>query len=295
MPALSKDAELELLKDAIGKIGDQTDWQPFLDKVSEFLDCKACAAEYLSSGFATGRFTGLAHAEAFKDFLSSPVYHQGVTAFKFLLELAQSGAVYRIHEGHLSKLDAPLRAHTNESEAPSEPVFVSVIRDGSGQNLVFGLLFEGASPEKAASAETVLAFSKVSKILETCFEAITNMDSLKRESRIQQAFANHCTVPTVLATSQRVVIAEHENGLSALAELDVAFSISGRLQIRNRDLELLLSEALKEPVPSKVQNKSGQKRDGRSDNTLSRLGLCLRDRTGNLNRGHDRSGLGRHT
>jgi hypothetical protein len=106
MPNLSKDAELDLLEDALGKITTHTDWLPFLDKVSGVFESKACAAEYLNDGFATGRFTGPAHAEAFRDFLSSASYHAGVSAFKYLLELAEPDAVYRIHQGHISKLDA---------------------------------------------------------------------------------------------------------------------------------------------------------------------------------------------
>ncbi|WP_428527864.1 helix-turn-helix transcriptional regulator [Roseibium sp.] len=284
MPSLSKDAELELLKEAFGKIGDQTDWQPFLDKVSEFLNCKACAAEYLSSGFATGRFTGLAHADAFKDFLSGPVHHQGVPAFKFLLELAQTGAVYQIHEGHISKLDAPDTSLTSGIEASSRSAIIRIIRDSSGSTMMFGLRFDGVSLAETTSAETVLAFTKVSKILETCFEAISNIDSLKRKSRIQQAFANHCTVPSVLVNRQRIVIAEHENGLSVLADLDVGLMARGKLQIRNRELEMLLSDISSAPPTARVPHKTGQKQDTKSESALFRSGFCLRDQSGNLNR-----------
>jgi hypothetical protein len=109
--------------------------------------------------------------------------------------------------------------------------------------MIFGLLFDDASPVETTSAETVLAFSKVAKILETCFGALTNIDMLKTQSRIQRAFANHCAVPSVLINRQRLVMAEHENGLSVLADLDVGLVAGGKLQIRNRELEMLLSRS----------------------------------------------------
>jgi hypothetical protein len=227
MPNLRKDAELDLLEDALGKITTHTDWLPFLDKVSGLFDCYACAAEYLDDGIATGRFTGPAHAEAFRDFLSSASYHAGVTAFKYLLELAEPDAVYVVHQGHISKLDVPGISLTSGNEVSSQSAIISITRNSSGLTMIFGLLFDDASPVETTSAETVLAFSKVAKILETCFGAITNIDMLKRQSRIQLAFANHCAVPSVLINRQRRVMAEHENGLSVLADLDVGWWPAG--------------------------------------------------------------------
>ncbi|EEE47493.1 helix-turn-helix transcriptional regulator [Roseibium alexandrii] len=284
MPNLRKDAELDLLEDALGKITTHTDWLPFLDKVSGLFDCYAYAAEYLDDGFATGRFTGPAHAEAFRDFLSSASYHAGVTAFKYLLELAEPDAVYVVHQGHISKLDAPGISLTSGNEVSSQSAIISITRNSSGLTMIFGLLFDDASPVETASAETVLAFSKVAKILETCFGAITNIDMLKRQSRIQRAFANHCAVPSVIINRQRRVMAEHENGLSVLADLDVGLVAGGKLQIRNRELEMLLSDMPSAPSSAKAPHKTGQNQDAKSDSSLSRSGFCLRDRSGNLNR-----------
>ncbi|MBO9417938.1 hypothetical protein J7481_00410 [Labrenzia sp. R4_2] len=284
MPNLSKDAELDLLEDGLGKITTHTDWLPFLDKVSRVFGSKACAAEYLNDGFATGRFTGPAHAEAFRDFLNSASYHAGVSAFKYLLELAEPDAVYRIHQGHISKLEAAAKSLTNENEVSSQSAIISITRDSSGLTVIFGLLFDDASPVETTSAETVLAFSKVAKILKTCFGALTNIYMLKTQSRIQRAFANHCAVPSVLINKQRLVIAEHENGLSALADLDVGLVTGGKLQIRNRELEMLLSEISSAPISARDEHKTGYKQDAKSDSSLSRPGFCLRDRSGNLNR-----------
>ncbi|XYK82171.1 MAG: helix-turn-helix transcriptional regulator [Labrenzia sp.] len=284
MPNLSKDAELDLLEDALGKIATHTDWLPFLDKVSRVFESKACAAEYLNDGFATGRFTGPAHAEAFRDFLSSASYHAGVSAFKYLLELAEPDAVYRIHQGHISKLDAPATSLVNGNELSSQSAIISITRDRSGLTMIFGLLFDDASPVETTSAETVLAFSKVAKILKTCFGALTNIDMLKTQSRIQRAFANHCAVPSVLINKQRLVIAEHENGLSALADLDVGHMAGEKLQIRNRELEMFLSEMSSAPTSAKDPHQTGYIKDAKSDSSLSRSGFCLRDRSGNLNR-----------
>ena len=284
MPNLCKDAEQELLEDALGKITTHTDWLPFLDKVSRVFESKACAAEYLNDGFATGRFTGPAHAEALRDFLSSASYHAGASAFKYLLELAEPDAVYRIHQGHISKLDAPAISQTNGNEISSQSAIISVTRDSSGLTIMFGLLFDDASPLDTTSAETVLAFSKVAKILKTCFGALTNIDMLKAQSRIQRAFANHCAVPSVLVNRQRLVMAEHENGLFVLADLDVGLVTGGKLQIRNRELEMLLSEISSAPTSAKDPRQTGHKQDAKSDSSLSRSGFCLRDRSGNLNR-----------
>ncbi len=284
MPNLSKDAELDLLEDALGKITTHTDWLPFLDKVSRVFESKACAAEYLNDGFATGRFTGPAHAEAFRDFLNSASYHAGVSAFKYLLELAEPDAVYRIHQGHISKLEAAAKSLTNGNEVSSQSAIISITRDSSGLTVIFGLLFDDASPVATTSAETVLAFSKIAKILKTCFDALTNIDMLKTQSRIQRAFANHCAVPSVLINKQRLIIAEHENGLSALTDLDVGLVTGGKLQIRNRELEILLSEISSASTSSKDTHKTGYKQDAKSDSSLSRSGFCLRDRSGYLNR-----------
>jgi DNA-binding CsgD family transcriptional regulator len=283
MPNLSKDAELDLLEDALGKITTHTDWLPFLDKVSRVFESKACAAEYLNDGFATGRFTGPAHAEAFRDFLNSASYHAGVSAFKYLLELAEPDAVYRIHQGHISKLDAAATSPKNGNEVSSQSAIISITRDSSGLTVIFGLLFDDASPVATTSAETVLAFSKIAKTLKTCFGALTNIDMLKTQSRIQRAFANHCAVPSVLINKQRLIIAEHENGLSALADLDVGQMAGGKLQIRNREMEMLLSEISSAPTSAKDLHQTGYKQ-AKSDSSFSRSGFCLRDRSGNLNR-----------
>lgn len=284
MPNLSKDAELDLLEDALGNIMAHTDWLPFLDKVSGVFESKACAAEYLNDGFATGRFTGPAHAEAFRDFLSSASYHAGVSAFKYLLELAEPDAVYRIHQGHISKLDAAATSLVNGNELSSQSAIISITRDSTGLTVIFGLLFDDASPVETTSAETVLAFSKIAKILKTCFGALTNIDMLKTQSRIQRAFANHCAVPSVLINKQRLVIAEHENGLSALADLDVGHMAGEKLQIRNREMEMLLSEISSAPTSAKDPHQTGYIKDAKSDSSLSRSGFCLRDRSGYLNR-----------
>lgn len=283
MPNLSKDAELDLLEDALGKITTHTDWLPFLDKVSRVFESKACAAEYLNDGFATGRFTGPAHAEAFRDFLNSASYHAGVSAFKYLLELAEPDAVYRIHQGHISKLDAAATSPKNGNEVSSQSAIISITRDSSGLTVIFGLLFDDASPVATTSAETVLAFSKIAKTLKTCFGELTNIDMLKTQSRIQRAFANHCAVPSVLINKQRLIIAEHENGLSALADLDVGQMAGGKLQIRNREMEMLLSEISSAPTSAKDLHQTGYKQ-AKSDSSFSRSGFCLRDRSGNLNR-----------
>ncbi|OJJ13302.1 hypothetical protein BKI51_04500 [Alphaproteobacteria bacterium AO1-B] len=284
MPNLSKYAELDLLEDALGNITTHTDWLPFLDKVSGVFESKACAAEYLNDGFATGRFTGPAHAEAFRDFLNSASYHAGVSAFKYLLELAEPDAVYRIHQGHISKLDAPATPLANGNEVTSQSAIISITRDSSGLTMIFGLLFDDASPVETTSAETVLAFSKVAKILKICFGALTNIGKLQTQSRIQRAFANHCAVPSVLVNRQRLVMAEHENGLSVLADLDAGLVTGGKLQIRNRDLEMLLSERSPALAAVNDPHKTGDKQDTKSDSSFSRSGFCLRDRSGNLNR-----------
>ncbi|WP_420411822.1 helix-turn-helix transcriptional regulator [Roseibium sp.] len=293
MPTLSKDAEIDLLKDAFMRFSDPSGWQPFLRKIDAYLTCSSYAAEFCKNGLSTGHFSDQEKVSELFEFLQATKTDHGMPAFDYMLHHAHPGHCYQLSDGYLTDLghDPPLVKVSPSppplSSATHPPAgVISVLRPNSHAAVFFGLFVPDQNRRAALTPEIITSFRKVIQIAELRLNALENLRLASDTADAHKAMAEICGSPSVLINGQRDILAEFPPGLDALGSLEAASAKNGILQLKNRTLETRFQELLASAKLERDLGISAEKpnRTKSEPAVQDQRDLYLRDSAGSLTR-----------